>query len=171
MLHRILSIPDRMAEQAMASPLDRRGYLRAIMIAGLLALLMPVTLVMWFWLVEPGSYISLALLLLAYALEFALLIHASFRLNAATLARERTVIGAEAQQIYAPREGPILWRRAVGIGSTRSRIVTGFPATLGFGLIIAIAYALLGYLSLLLPLVSLALMLTHQIVTASKLLR
>lgn len=67
---------------------------------------------------------------LAALLALPLVFHASLRLNAATLARERALAGATPLRVYPAMKGPRMLRSFVA-GSVRSRSLAGFPGMFG----------------------------------------
>ena len=84
---------------------------------------------------------------IAFAIAFAVIcgfmailltIYAALRLNAAALARERAMMGNEGVQVHPPFKGPWLLRRSLVPGSTRSRLLSGLPGCVSFGILFAL---------------------------------
>jgi hypothetical protein len=151
---KVVSILNPMAPEALAVTLGRRAFLREVAFAVLLSLPTPVIpLLGIYFFPAGGNLIALAFGIIAAVgmLAIPILWYASIRLNAATLARERAVVGGSEQKIYPPMRGPFLVSRSIVAGSIRSLILAGLPVTTGGILVFAvIAYATSG--SLFMPL-------------------
>ncbi|MFM7334923.1 MAG: hypothetical protein ACKO1H_11020 [Tabrizicola sp.] len=129
----------------MAVTLGRRAFVRELALAFLFSLPLPMICLLGVY--SSGLFpnvlvAALGTVLAALILAVPLLWYASFRLNAATLARERAVIGPDKQKIYLPMGGPLLSQSMVA-GSLRSRILGGLPVTMG-GIL---AFAIMGYVT------------------------
>lgn len=137
-----VSIMDPESNEATALTLGRRAFFREIVIAGLLSFPLPTVFLGGVYVYRHAGNINLPVFAIALVLIFGLttiplIFYASFRLNAATLARERAITGSSKQRLYPPLKGPFLLHSIVA-GSLRSRILAGFPACIGFGLLFAL---------------------------------
>jgi hypothetical protein len=130
----VVSIMNPMAPEALAVTLGRKAFLREIALAVLLSLPPSLICLLGVFLFPAGAnLVAAAIGIITAVAIFAvpILWYASFRLNAATLARERAVIGSAEQKIYRAMEGPFFYRRSMVAGSVRSRILGGLPITTG----------------------------------------
>jgi len=145
---KVVSILNPMAPEALAVTLGRRAFLREIALAVLLSLPAPVFPILGIYFFPAGgNLIAFAICTISAAAIFAvpILWYASFRLNAAALARERAVVGGDRQKIYPPMRGPFLLSRSMVAGSIRSLMLAGLPVTTGSILAFAVvAYATSG---------------------------
>lgn len=137
-----VSILDPDSSEATALTLGRGAFLREIVIAGLLSFPLPIVFLGGVYVYRHAGDINLpvftiALVLISGLTTIPLIFYASFRLNAATLARERAIAGSSMQRLYPPLKGPFLLHSIVA-GSLKSRILAGFPACIGFGLLFAL---------------------------------
>ncbi len=135
----VVSILNPMSAEAMAVTLGRRAFLREVLLAGLLSLSLPVISLAGVHIYLQTSGVNLigfaiGLVTVSAITAIPLMFYAALRLNSATLARERAVIGVAKQQLHKPFEGPFLLRRSIVAGSVRSRVVLGLPVCIGFGL-------------------------------------
>lgn len=170
----VVSILNPKSAEAMAVTLGRPAFLREIAIAALLSLSMPLACLVGVYLHASGAdllRIAIGTTAAVAIIAVPLLFYASFRLNAATLARERAVIGSAEQQIHPPMKGPILLRRSMVAGSIRSRMLAGFPFCAGSVLAFAGAAYVIGDSRILMLCVPPGIMLVVQATIASKLLR
>jgi hypothetical protein len=144
----VVSIMNPMAQEALTVTLGRRTFLREIALAVVLSLPVPLICLLAVSLAPFGpSLLAVAIgtILTVAIFGMPILWYASFRLNAATLARERAVIGTAKQKIYRAMEGPFFLRHSMVAGSVRSRILGGLPVTIGGMLAFAVmAYATSG---------------------------
>lgn len=146
----VKSILNPLSLEAVAARLGPWAFFRELLIALILSLSLPLVWVIGTVVLHQTSSSNLlgvtvgvivAMALIAIPLTF----YASLRLNAATLARERAVMGAENVRVHAAFQGPFLLKRSFLPGSTRSRILSGFPSCIGFGLVFALmSYATSG---------------------------
>ena len=170
------SVLNPQAAQAMAVELGRRAFLRELVVAVLLSLPLPMVSAAGARLYFYGSTTNLMGLVLGVVVVSALtaapvMFYASLRLNAATLARERAVVGMHEQVIHPPLKGPLLLRRSMLAGSVRSRIIAGLPICIGFGLEFALLAYLTGSSGFLLVHVPIGAMLLAQMILAERLVR
>jgi hypothetical protein len=140
------SILNPMAPEALAVTLGRRAFLGEIGVAVLLSLVAPVVCLLGVYASSFGANLLAVLIgtITAVAI-FAVptLWYASFRMNAASLARERAVTGREGQKIHPTMSATLFLGRSMVAGSIRSRILSGLPITLG-GIL---AFAVLAYVT------------------------
>ena len=136
------SILNPESDKATALTLGRGAFLREIDIAGLLSIPLPPVFLCGLYVYRHAGGINLldiaiAPILISGLTTIPLIFYASFRLNAATLARERAIAGSSEPRIYPPLKGPFLLHSIVA-GLVRSRILASFPACIGFGLLFAL---------------------------------
>lgn len=137
-----------MAAKARAVTLDRAAFLRELLIAALMSLPLPMVSVagVLFYLHNSTTNLlglAIGVILVSGLTCIPLIFYASLRLNSATLARERASTVLSEQLIHPPLKGPPFLRNSIVAGSVRSRIMTGFPGCLGFGM----EFALLSWLT------------------------
>jgi hypothetical protein len=139
MSQRIVSILDPPSAEAVKIILGRRMFLHEIGLACLLSLALPALYLggalLFLSGVEPVG-LAIGTVTCAAVTAIPLLAYASLRLNAATLARERAVQDLPAPDIHAPLQGPALLRSGFA-GSVRSRLLSGLPSCIGFGITFA----------------------------------
>ena len=143
---KVVSILNPSAPEALSVTLGRRAFLREIAVAVLLSLPLPLILLLGGYVARFFSNpLAAGLVTILFAAIFAmpLLWYAFFRLNAATLARERAVIGRDKQKIHPAMGGPLFYRRSMVAGSFRSRALGGLSVTIG-GIL---AFAIMGYVT------------------------
>ena len=141
------AILNPLSAEAMAITLGRKAFLRELLLAALLPLSLPLVSLVGLYLYLHISSLNLIGLVVSVVVISGIaavptIFYASMRLNAATLARERVYSLTPEQLIHKPLQGPILLRRSVVAGSVKSRILAGFPVSVGFGL----QFALMSYL-------------------------
>lgn len=169
-----VSILNPLSAEAMAVTLGRGAFLREIAIAALLSLAVPLACLVGVYLHISGANllaVAIGTITAATIIAGPVLFYASFRLNAATLARERAVVGGSEQRIHPPLKGPLLFRRSMISGSVRSRILSGFPACIGFGLVFAVASYIMADSRIMILCVPPGIMLAAQAAIATNLLR
>ena len=151
------------------TPLDRRGFLRELVLAMVLSLVLPLALLMG----AGGLALGMAPWAVAIFIwgggglvGVVMLIYAMLRLNAATLAREVAMAKGAALPL-APTTRRWFWNGFIPIGTATSHKVSQVPITLSWGLV----YTFLAQ-GLVLPLhLPLAALLIWQAVVLIKLLR
>lgn len=146
MSQKVVSILNPSAPEALVVTLGRRAFLREIALAVLLSLPLPLILLLGVYFARffPNLLAAgIGTILFAAIFAMPLLWYAFIRLNAATLARERAVIGNLKQKIYPAMGGPLFYRNSMVAGSVRSRILGGLPVTTG-GIL---AFAVMGYVT------------------------
>jgi len=136
------SILNPESDKATAPTLGRGAFLREIVIAGLLSIPLPLVFLGGLYVYRHAGGmnlfdIAMALILISALTTIPLIFYASFRLNAATLARERAIAGSSEQRTYPPLKGPFLLHSIVA-SSVRSRILAALPPCIGFGLLFAL---------------------------------
>lgn len=130
---------DPMSIEAVSITLGRTAFLRELLLASLLSLSLPVISLAGIYVYQHNSNVNLIGLMIGVISMSAitaipLVGYASLRLNAAILARERACAGAPEQIVHEPFKGPFMLRRTFVAGSVKSRILSGFPVCIGFGL-------------------------------------
>ena len=170
------SIFNPMSAASRAVTLGPRAFLREIIIAGLLSLSLPLISIAAYciYLQNPGVDIvglAIGVVTMSAVTAIPLIVYASLRLNAATLARERAVFGASGQRIYEPLEGPVLMRNTIVAGSIRSRFLSGFPTVIGFSIQAALMWYAVTGIAFTFVHIPLAIILAIQVVIAADLLR
>lgn len=136
----VTSVLNPMSAEAVAVRLGPKAFGRELLLA--LALSLPLPLVFL-----AGSYffhqtigtnrigLAIAFVVICGLTAVSLIIYASLRLNAATLARERAMLGSDGVRVHSPFKGPWLLKRSFVPGSTRSRLLSGLPACVSFGIL------------------------------------
>lgn len=137
------SILNPRSEQSLTVTLDRKSYLREILISLLLSLFLSLLSLAGAYVYKQSDGIDIVgfiVICFTFALIFAAppLWYAMFRLNAATLARERAVFGAPNQKIHASLKGPPTMGNTMVASSVRSRIVSSFAVNISAALALSI---------------------------------
>jgi hypothetical protein len=135
----VTSVLNPMSAEAVAVRLGPRAFGRELLLALALSLSLPLVFLAGSYLFHETIGTKRIGLAIAFALIFGLtamllIVYASLRLNAATLARERATLGSEEVLVHSPFKGPWLLKRSFVPGSTRSRLLSGLPACVGFGI-------------------------------------
>jgi hypothetical protein len=141
-----------LSAEAVATRLGKWAFLREILIALVLSLPLPLVWVIGetVWHQTPKANrlgVAVGMFVAAYVIAGPVLLYASVRLNAASVARERTVKGAGKVRIHRfyGMAWPFPRPRAILPSSTRSRILCCFPACVSFGLLFAkVSHAMTG---------------------------
>ncbi|NEX47318.1 hypothetical protein [Pseudotabrizicola algicola] len=138
---RVVSILDPTSAAASHVVLGRAAYLRELAIAAGLSVAMPAAVLIGVALFHLG-YSLVAAAIIASAINTVtavpLMVYATLRLNAASLARERCVISPRTHRIYQPLRGPLRWGGHYFAGSTRSRTISGLPGSLAAAMVFAV---------------------------------
>jgi hypothetical protein len=150
----LVSILNPTLPEALKVTLGRRVFVREIALSLLLSLPVPMVCMLAISLSQTATdlaAVAIGTISAVAVMAMPILFYASFRMNAATLARERAVLPPGTQRIHGAMKGPFLLRNAMVAGSVRSRIRTGFPVTIaGILTFSVVAYLTMG--SLVMPL-------------------
>ena len=139
-----------LSAEAAATRLGKWAFLREILIAFVLSLPLPLV---WLigeivWHQTPNANrlgVAVGIVAASFLIAGPVALYASVRLNAASVARERTVRGADKVRIHRFYGMAWPYRRSLLPSSTRSRILCCFPACVSFGLLFAqVSHAMTG---------------------------